>query len=226
MTMRLSILFATLALGWTPAGALASSGDAAATHAYLAANYALARASEATVAPAQAKVVSFDRKLARECAGVGAGAPENEVEEPLTYEVAGALWSITYGVNARAIGTFVRTVDGLRWSQGKITRSAHAYVKTLQGLATLPLPDLCGDVKAWKASGFGKAPAATTSFDKHVEALEAHAISQKLLAPYETAADRALARKMAHLETKLLNAETVEGFDDWTTALETLGLPQ
>jgi len=224
--MRLSILLATLTLGWAPAGALASSGDVAATHAYLTANYALARASEKSVAPAQAKVVTYKRKLGRECPGVGAGAPENEVEEPLTYEVAGALWSITYGLNARAIGAFARTVGGLRWSQPKITRTAYAYVKTLRGLAALPLPDLCVDVRAWKANGFGSAPATTMSFDKHVEALEAHAIPAKLLAPYENAADRALAQKTARLERKLLNVETVEGFDDWTTVLETLGMPQ
>jgi hypothetical protein len=226
MSMRLSTFLATLALALAPTGALASSADVAATHAYLAANYALARASEATVAPAQSKVVSFKRKLARECAGAGAGAPENEVEEPLTYEVAGALWSITYGVNARAIGAFARTVGGLHWSQGEITRTAHAYVKTLRGLAALALPDLCADVRAWKASDFGHAPAATMSFDRHVEALEAHAVSQKLLSSYENAADRALAKKTGRLETKLLNAETVEGFNDWDTVLETLGLPQ
>lgn len=226
MRMRFSILLTALVLGGTPAGALASSGDVAATHAYLTANYTLGRASEATVAPAQAKVATFKRKLTGECADAGAGAPENEVEEPLTYEVAGALWSITYGVNARAIGAFARTVDGLHWSQAKITRTAHAYVTTLRGLAALPLPHLCADVRAWKASGFGPAPAATRSFDKRVEALEAHAVSQKLLAPYESASDRALAEKAARLETKLLNAETVEGFDDWTTTLETLGLPQ
>ncbi|HUB36032.1 MAG TPA: hypothetical protein VL972_04350 [Solirubrobacteraceae bacterium] len=209
-----------------PAAALASSGDAGATHAYLEADYALAQASKTNVAPAQAKVVAFAHRLRGECGREGSGAPQTEAEQPLTYEAAGALWSITYGANARPIGAFARAVQGLHWSQRKLTHTAQAYAKTLQGLATLSLPHLCADVAAWKASGFGPAPAATVSFDRHVEALEAHAIPLKLLAPYEDAADRALAQRTAGLETKLLNTETVEGYNDWDLVLETLGLPQ
>jgi hypothetical protein len=224
--MRLAILSSILALGWAPSAALASSGDIAATHAYLEADYALAQATKANVAPAQAKVVSFAHRLRGECGQEGSGAPQTEAEQPLSYEAAGALWSITYGANARSIGAFARAVQGLHWSQSKLTHTAQAYVKTLRGLAALSLPHLCTDVAAWKASGFGPAPTGTISFDRHVEALEAHAIPLKLLAPYEDAADRALAQKTASLETELLNKETVEGYNDWDLMLETLGLPQ
>ncbi|HTR88841.1 MAG TPA: hypothetical protein VMG62_01870 [Solirubrobacteraceae bacterium] len=224
--MTLLSMLTVLALAGAPAEAHASGGDTAATHAYLLASYALARASQATVGTAQAKVHSYARRLRRECPGVGAGAPQSEAEWPLTDEVAGALWSITYGVNSHAIASFARTVSGLHWSVSRITRAAHAYVTTLRGLASLPLPDVCGDVQAWRAGGFGPPPASTTSFDRHVAALEAHTIPAKLLGPHEGSADRALAQTVARLERSLLNIETVDGYDDWDEVLEAVSLPQ
>ncbi len=228
---RCCTIVVALGLSLTPAGTLAASAqatpqDAASTHAYIVANFTFARASEALASPAQAAIAHLNDKLHHECPDVGAGAPENEESEKPAYEVAGALWSVSYRADAGPIRAFVKAVRPLRWSNAKITQQAQHYASTLQGLSTLPLPDLCGDVRAWRASGYKTLPASTLSFDAHTESLEGHTIPQRLLAQYEEPADKGLVQQTTKIETKLEHTETVEGFNDWDTLLATLGLPQ
>jgi hypothetical protein len=220
------IAAAVLVLGVAPATAIAAPQDIAATHAYIRADYALARASEAKIGTAQANVEAFNRELGRECPHVGTGSPENEASQPLSYEVAAALWLVSYGTDAGPIRTFVDTVRRLRWGDRKLTRIAQSQATGLHELATLPMPDLCGDVRAWKASGFRTIPAATTGFDRRVEGLEAKSVPPRLLAPYEQPADRTILARTAHLEAKFEEFEVTTGFSDWDRALETLGLNQ
>jgi hypothetical protein len=220
------IIAALLALGVAPAGALASSGNAAATHAYIEANFKLTRAAEASVAPVQAKIVAFDAQLGSECPKAGEGGPENEESQKVSHEAADALWSISYGADIVPIRTFAKTVGSLSWSNPNLTRIARHYASTLEGLAALPLPNLCANVREWKASDFRTIPAATLQLDERAEALEGHTIPPQLLAPYERPADRGIVAQTTRLETKLEHTETVVGFSDWDMLLETLGLNQ
>jgi hypothetical protein len=222
----LAIVLAVLALLLAPTAALASSADTTTTHAYLQADYALARASEALEPTVQDNVNRFSTKIGHECANAGAEAPQNEAAQQLSSEVAGALWSVGYRTVAAPIRAFARTVRRLHWSSGRLTRLARGYAASLNALATLPQPDLCGDVGAWKASGFRTIPADTLSFDQRSEAIRPHAVPQRLLAPFEQPADRAVARRIAGLEYELEGDEFTVGFEDWTTLLTTLGLHQ
>ncbi len=226
MLGRSATILALLALGLAPATALATPQDVASTHAYIVANYAFAQASEAKAGTAQADVIRLDRKLGRECANAGKGSPQNEEAQKVSYEVAGAIWSVTYGADAGPIDTFLRAVKPLRWSNPRLTRIEQGYAKSLRGLGALPLPHVCNDVRAWSASSFQTIPAPTISFDRHVESLEGHTIPPRLLAPYEQPADRSILARTTSLETKLEHAETVTGFNDWDSLLETLGLNQ
>ena len=221
-----TIATVTALVALAPASASATPQDVAATHAYITANFALARAGQAQAGNAQARVVQRSRQFARECPNAGKGSPENEESQRMSYEAAGALWSVTYGANAGAIRAFARAVKPLRWSNPKLTRLAAGYASGLLALATLGLPDLCGDVRAWSASGFHTIPAATLRFDEHVEAIEAHAIPARLLAPYEQPADRGVLARTTRLEAKLEEIEFGRGFDDWLSLLESLGLHQ
>jgi hypothetical protein len=205
---------------------IAAPQDIASTHVYIQANYALARATEAKVAPAQADVEALNQKLAGECPKVGVGSPEDAESQPMSYEVAVALWSVTYGADAAAIHTFADTVKRLHWSNPRLTHIAQSYAADLQELATLALPNLCGDVRAWKANSFQTLPADTASLVKRVEAIEPHVVPMSLLRPYVQSSDRGLLARTSRLETKLLNTETVTGFSDWDQILETLGLNQ
>lgn len=226
MLRRLAIFAVVIGAGLMPAGALAAPNDVSATHAYLVANYAFLHAVHANERMVNANVAKFNRTLAAECPSVGAGSPQNEEAQHMSYEVAGALWSILYGADAGAVQRFLRAVKPLRWSNDKITRSARAYVDSLRELATLRLPDLCGDVRTWSADSFKAVPPATIQFDRHVEAIEGKTIPSHLLAPYEQPAEKILAARAAHLETELQDAETVIGFNDWDTLLQTLALNQ
>ncbi len=220
------MLVAVLALGVAPAAAAATPQDVASTHAYIVANYAFARASEAKAASTQTRILGLNKQLARECPNAGAGSLQSEEEQKLSYEVAGALWSISYGADSGSIHTFVRAVERLRWSSGKLTSIARGYTKSLLELASLPLPAICTSVRAWSASGFQTVPATTIAFDGHAESIEGHSIPPRLLAPYEQPADRSALERTTGIERKLEGTEVGAGFSDWDRLLETLGLPQ
>jgi hypothetical protein len=218
------LALALLSLCLAPSAALATPADDAATHAYILANYALVRASDAKVGVGQAAVERYYRSINSKCKGAGAGAPQDEAGQPLNYEATGALWSITYGVAAAPIRTFVSSVNRLHWSNPKLTQIAKSYAATLHGLSTLPLPNLCGDVQTWRAGGFHTVPASTTSFDQHVESLEARTIPPKLLARYEQPGDKSIVERTTRLELQLQDVETSTGYSDLEALVGTLGL--
>ncbi len=226
MLRRPAAIIAVLALGAAPAGASAAPRDLASTHAYVLANYRLARESVARTRVGQAAIVRANRKLAQECPRVGAGSPQNDASQKISYEVVGALWSIAYGTVAGPINAFGRSIAPLRWSDSSLTRRAKEYAKSLHELAVLPLPNLCSDVREWSASGYRTIPAHTVSFDAHTESIEPHVVPERLLAPYLRPADRGIVQSTTRLENKLKDTETVTGFDDWDLLLGTLGLNQ
>jgi len=221
-----STLLAALALAVAPAQAIAAPQDVAATHVYIQANYALARASVGHIAAGQAKIERLNGDLARECPGVGAGSPEDEASQPVSYDVAAALWSLAYGADAGPIDTFLTRTGRLRWNNRAITHAAQTYARNLHELATLPLPDLCQTVRSWKASGFQVIPPATLSLVRRVEAIEPNAIPPRLLAPYERGSDASMLARTLQLERRIEENEFLVGQTDWLQVLATLGLNQ
>jgi hypothetical protein len=220
-----SVMIAAVAVALSaPAQALATPADIAATHAYVNADYALARASVARLGAEQARIQRFNAKLAGECPRLGAESPENEASQPVSHEVAVALWSLAYGTAAGPIASFAHTVKRLRWSNPKITRVAQRYARDLSELATLPLPNLCEDVRSWRASGFRVIPAAVVSLVQRVEAIQPSTVPARLLAPFERGTDAATAARTRLLERKLQENEWEVGQTDWLQVLDTLGL--
>jgi hypothetical protein len=228
MQARLSLLLvaAALAVGLAPTPALANSQDVAATHAYIQANYSLARASVALIGPIQAKIERLNGSLARECPLAGAGTPEIESSQPMSYEVAAALWSVAYGSAAGPIRTFVAATGRLHWSNRAITRAAASYARNLHEFAILPLPNLCGDIRAWTASGFHTVPAATLSFDRRAEVVQLNTVPARLLRSSESGSDASVLARTMQLETTIEENEFNRGQNDWIKLLDTLGLPQ
>jgi hypothetical protein len=219
-------LLAVLALGIGAAPANATPEDVLATHTYIEANYVLAQAMVARIGAGQAKIEHLDNDLAHECPGVGTGSPEDEASQPISHEVVVALWSLAYGVDARPVHTFTNIVGRLRWSSHAIRRAAQTYDRNLQELATVPLPDLCVDVRSWKESGFQTVPAAIVSRVLRVEAIEPKAISPRLLAPYERGADASIIARTIRLEQRIEEYEFLVGQGNWIQVLETLGLQE
>jgi hypothetical protein len=226
MLGRLAILAAVLAVGLPPAGAAATPRDIASTHAYLVAAYTALHAVVSKWSAVEADIHKLDLKFRAECPAVGAGSPQSEEEQKLSYEVAGALWATGYHTDAKVVRAFVKAVNRLSWSNPAITRSARKLTKGLHEMTVLPVPDLCGDVRLWAAGGFKAVPATTKQYDRHVEAIEVKEIPRRLLAPYVQPADKALRARAERLATKFEELEFQRGQDDWNTLLETLALNQ
>jgi hypothetical protein len=228
MLGRSGILAVVVGLAVAPSAALAVStpNDAASTHAYLLASYTALHTVVTTWSSAEADVRKLDLELHAECPLVGAGSPQSEQEQELSTEVAGALVASYSHTDGAALRAFVRAVTPLRWSNPSIARLARKLTQARRALGRLPIPDLCGDVRLWRAGGFGAVPATTHSYDQRVNAIEIKEIPLRLLAPYERPADRALSARVAHLSTRFSELEFVHGQDDWNMLLETLALNQ
>lgn len=225
---RVAMLLAALLCGAAasvPAAALgAPASNAASSRAYVLADHALAVESERNVPRIKRGIRSFKRRLVRECRRAAVGSPQDAQAYRLDYEIAGALWSISYGTDAGAIKRFAAAVAPLRWSNRSIGTRAEAYAQTLRELAALRLPHVCADVRAWRSSGYTKVPARTLRFDKHVEALEPYILPAGLLKRYLGPAEVGMQRTTARLENRLLETETLFGGNTWYDLLEALDL--
>jgi hypothetical protein len=228
MLGRSAILLVVLTLGLAPAeaGAVATPGDVVSTHAYLLASYRALHAVVTRWSSEEASIRKLALSLHDECPLVGAGSPQSEPEQQLSTEVAGALIATYYHTDAAIVRAFAKAVSPLRWSSPSITRLAHKLAQGRRALTILPIPDLCGDVRLWRAGGFGPAPATTERFNRRVEAIEVKEVPMRLLAPYERPADRGLSARVAHLSTRFSELEFQHGQDGWNMLLETLALNQ
>jgi hypothetical protein len=221
---RLALL-AGLAVASAPVQAQASPQDVASTHAAIVAGYALARAAVANIAIAQSKIEAYDHRLAAECPGVGRGALENESTDPMSHEVASALWSIAYGSVRGPIHRFASAVRGLRWTNGRFTRTTRTLAANLTGLASIPPPDLCADIRTWTAGGFATVPQRIPELNQRVERLEVPEVPWGLVAPFVLGSDAGRLAYIKSAERKTTEAEFTLGQHDWYQVLETLGLP-
>ncbi len=224
MLRRAAILTVVLAVAGAPTTADAASRDAASTHTYLAASYRVLHAAVGTWSSVEASIHRLDQRFAAECPDVGAGSPQNEEEQKLSYEAAGALWATGYHTDAAIVRTYVHTLDRLTWSNPQITRGAHRLATGLQEMLALQVPDLCADIHAWRADGFGPMPSDVEPFDQHVEAIEIHEIPRHLLEPYVQPSERGLRERTEHLATRFEELEFMRGQADWIALLGVVGL--
>jgi hypothetical protein len=226
MLRRFVIAVVVLAAGVAPTGASGAQQDVASTHAYIVAAYTALHATVTTWSSVEAEITKLDQRFRTECPDVGAGSPQNEEEQKISYEVAGALWATGYHTDARIVQKFVKAVKSLRWSNPAITRSARRFTTGLQEMTALRVPDLCGDVRSWVAGGFNAVPVDTQQYDRHVEAIEVKEVPRRLLSPYVQPADKGLLDQAEHLATRYEELEFTRGQDDWNTLLEALALNQ
>lgn len=238
MTTRLpAILLALVALALMPATALArsrnaagkhaGSPNAAATRAYIKANYTLVRLARANLAAGVVAIKTLATTVAGECPLAAADSPQNHDAEQLSNEVVGALEVAAYQPDKESMLAFAHTVRALHWSNRKLTRAVHTYATKLEGFPTLAPPDICADVGAWVASGYSTLPASTVSFDAGFYAfdIEAEEVPLRLLHPYESATEASLLHRTKQLEAPLAEAEA-EAVNDYSEILDALKLPQ
>ena len=224
MRNRLPITAAVLVLGLTPATAGATTRDAATTHAYLTASYMLLHTAVSTWPSVERNIRKLRLRLHAECADAGAGSPENEEAQKLTYEAAGAIWAVGYRTDAAGIHAYSKAIGRLTWSNPEITRDAHRLATGMLEMVTLKVPNICADARAWRANGFAAMPADVEAYDRHVEAIDIHEVPQRLLTPYVPSADKPLRRRVEHLATRFEELEFMRGQADWIALLEAVGL--
>ena len=140
---------------------------------------------------------------------MAARAPRSgKQSEELGWETLLAAGLAFLGPDRQALHHFVQAVRPLRWSNRKLARLVHD-LDAESALAEVPLPNLCGDWKAWVTSGYRTLSSGTTSF-VHVtrllvaesgesnESVEGRIL--RLLARYESAAEKRVARDIKRLE--------------------------
>lgn len=219
----LALPAALAAIALVPPPARAALGDAAATQAYIQANYSLVVAAASQIRPIEARLRGVLARVRHECPRGAANSPQDSDSEALSNEVIGALVTAAAPLIAPAARRFNRAAGRLTWSNAGLTRAVHAYVDKGGRLIALAQPRLCADVASWAASGFAALPASTVSFDAaFMPNWVAPGELPAGLAPYETAAERPLVARTAHLESEFteLEAREVETWGDIMNALE------
>jgi hypothetical protein len=225
MLRYLAIPIAALALGLSPAQALAApSEDVSSTHTALVASYTALHSIVATWPNLEAQLRALDQRFAAECPRAGLGSPENEPEGRMAYELTGALWAVGYHADARIAQRFIRTVSPLKWTDGALTRRMHAFITGLREMIALQVPNLCGEVRSWSSSGFQTVPQSALRYDQHVEAIDVEIPSPGLVAKYVQPADRQLFARVKHLLVRFEELEFTVGQREWYHLLEILGL--
>ena len=205
--------------------ATASADDRAATAAYVRADYALVATARSKQHSAESILRSLLGRVRRDCPSVVAGSPENEASEKLTAALIGTMRVSAMASIAQAATSYAHAVSALRWSNGALTRTVHTYARELLAQVRLAVPDFCGQLQAWKASGYTTLTPATLRFNQAYYAVDVAIglLPQRQLAPFLTSAEASLARRAASLEASVVDFEAKE-VETWGEIMNSAGL--
>ena len=203
----------------------AAKANIAATRAYIAADYELVHTARVNLKTGEAALESLRETIGGECPKAAAASPENTAAEHLSNEVVGAMGVAFVRSDIPAVEAFATAVTPLHWSDAKLTRKAVVYAGKLKALAALQEPDVCGDVRAWAASGYKTLQPATTQFDREYSANDVGIgeVPAHLLAPYENARERSQLALTKQSENELVEAEA-RAVEPWSKILDALDL--
>jgi hypothetical protein len=211
----------------TPTARAETPADAAATAAYLAALYAQTQAVVANLPASTAAFEGLAARIGGECPGVLAGAPgtalpsfgadresarergeharERDQWSELDAELSLALDSALSQPDQQAVSAFASAVGPLRWSNPAIAQAVQLELAQFEELLAVT-PDVCADMRAWVASGYRTLSAGTREFRARREAADRRDVHEQpvifLLAPYESAADKALLHRTDQLQSQ------------------------
>ncbi len=155
----------------------------------------------------------------------------------LKFELSFAVEDSRTQPDREAVATLIRALTPLKWSNPKITLLVQVIAATAKEELEIPAPPVCEDMKSWVASGYKTLTPISREIQSRSEALlkrslEIIALAEqipirtfpKILASYENAYDRALAR-----HTEALDRQLNKGSDTRAAVLKRLqaavGLP-
>lgn len=199
-----------------PAHALASvhTGDAAATRAYLGAADAFERSAYAEVGVRVVATEARASEIGGECPSALTYAPRDGAFGELGEEAeATAFYAGTAPVRSMLL-RLAHTIEHLSWSDHRLTRLVRAEATEERAIATLALPNVCADIAAWKASAYAALPQTAARFLARTQAVESLSVTgpseelreaaiMRRLRPYETPAQRRIARRIDRLEAAI-----------------------
>ncbi len=171
-----------------------SRQDAAATRAYLEADYGYVQAEVANLPAARAVFEGLANRIAGECPGVLKGAPAafgspNEGSGPppsarryaelrregnqagtLQEELGSALGLAYSQADRQAALVFTGAVTPLSWTDPRVASLVRKRVVEMQERLAQSLPDVCADMRAWVASGYKTLSPTTKEYRAQQEA--------------------------------------------------------
>jgi hypothetical protein len=225
MRRALVLPLASIGLMLGPSHALAASGDASATAAYVSANYALVATAHANRSAAEAALQSLLARVRSECPSLVAGSPQNEASEKLTFELVGTMRLVALKPIGGAVARYARAVAGLRWRDATLMRNVRSYARELLTQSRLPVPDFCAELRAWKATGYATLPPNTLPFNKAYYAVYVGIglLPTKQLAPSLSSAQRGLVQRTLQLENDVIEFEA-QAVETWGRIMDAAGL--
>ncbi len=195
---------------WAPPAAIAARGDVKATGAYLRADDVLTRAVLAHAAASVADMEKEASGVAAECPLALVGAPHGEQLDELGAELTIVVLLSSGEPDKKASLGFAGKVDALHWSNPTIAGLARSVAAEERTAATVTLPDVCIDIKAWTASGYRALPVSTQRFVKATGAIgqetsggkkeSLEELLMRRLQPYEDPSDRQLAKHLKRFD--------------------------
>jgi hypothetical protein len=220
----LALLIAVSAVTLVPASAPAVQGDAAATRAYIQADYRLVRTGVSAIPRIEATLHKVLAGVRAECPMAAAGSPQNPQSTQLSDEVIGDMVLSVVALDRPAGRAFVNDAGHLAWSDRALTRTIQSYVGKVKVLVAMPHPKLCSDVKSWAATGFTTLPASTLVFSpRFMSAWVALGELPAGLARYATPEDRTLFVRTRRLEEQFTDLEARE-VETYAQIMNPLGL--
>ncbi len=206
------------------AAAAASAGDAAATRAYVQADYALVSTAHSNIARTEADVNAIVGEVGRECPRAALGSPQDGQSTQLSNELIGKMVLAGGAPDRGAVANYLRSVGRLHWSSGTVNRAIGGYVRMLRTLYDLGTPDICADIGSWRTSGYTQLPAATVPFVRlFIPDWVSLGVLPAGLARLETPTLKAIARRAGRYESDLMEMEA-RLVETWGTIMNELVL--
>lgn len=194
-------LVGALLLSGPAAGANSAPVDVNSTRSLINDYDAMIQARAAALAAGVAAANRYVASVGRACGGVLDHAPmTGPAAQALGGEVSGAVGVQLLGPSRPALQSFVSAVGVLLWSSPTVAHAVGRFAGAVLGYERLTTPDVCGDLRAWAASGYRAVPGTTRAFNANVSAdanQQSTAIPAGVLARYETSADARTAAQAA-----------------------------
>ena len=214
--MRRAALAALVLCALYPATSSAgvSARDVAATAKYLRGQNADVLSLSAHLSESRADIDARGAEIARECPAVLTYAPRDEAFGVFGEELYTVLSDAGVAPNRAVLLRTSRATAHLTWTNRRLTRLVHRLAAEESGDATVAIPDVCTEIGAWKASDYFTLPECASKFLALSQAIESErvvgpsgefreAAILHMLEPYETAADRRIAKRVKSREAQV-----------------------